>query len=243
MVNPMSEPLARIEGVTKRFGGRAALEPISFEIGRGEILALAGENGAGKSTAIRILLGLVRADAGMIAFGFDRSRRGAIGYLPEESEPFARLSAREILDATVQLTRGPAGDRRTAVNRLIETAGLPSAGDLPARGYSKGMLRRLGIAMALAGDPELLVLDEPQSGLDPSGREDLAAIVLALKRQGRGILIASHDLAEIAVLADRVLLLNHGRIVAERPVAGMTAEALRAWFFAGTGRGAKSEPS
>ncbi|MEK8022216.1 MAG: ABC transporter ATP-binding protein [Candidatus Hydrogenedentota bacterium] len=214
----MGIPVARLERVSKRYGSRTALSEVSLEIAGGEVLALAGQNGAGKTTAIRTLLGLVHPDSGAGHSPSSRpgQRMGGSGYLPEESSPFPNITARELLNTVLTLSQVDAAERHARADRLLDRCGIMEAADLRAGAFSKGMLRRLGFAMALAGDPELLVLDEPQSGLDPIGREDFAALIKAERAKGRAVLLASHDLAEIDDLADRVLLLHRGRIIGER---------------------------
>lgn len=229
----MAEPAVRLENVTKRYGTRTALTDASLAVAPGEVVALAGVNGAGKSTAIRILLGLVHPDAGSVSLDPDAARYGGVGYLPEESSAFPGLTARELVRAALDLAGGA---DPSAADDLLDRCGIRDAADLQARAFSKGMLRRLGLAIALAGDPELLVLDEPQSGLDPTGREDLAGIVQSFRMRGRAVLIASHDLAEIDELADRVVLMHEGRVLAERRAATVAPGEtrfpdLRRWFL------------
>lgn len=194
-----------------------ALRGISFQINAGEIFGLVGPNGAGKSTTIKLITGLVRPDAGRIRL-FDESVdnvdiRSRIGYAPEKPNLYEHLRARELM----VYYGGLLGMSRSAslrrADELLELVGLEDALDRPISGFSKGMKQRAGLAQALMGDPEFVVLDEPQSGLDPVGRREIRDLIVELRRRGKTVLFCSHILPDIEDVCDRVALLHNGKIV------------------------------
>lgn len=201
------------------------LKEVSLSLKEGESLALVGANGAGKSTLIKILLGLVKATQGSaLIFGHDVSSaasRQSVGYLPEKSAFWPELSAVEILSFFAELRglRGEAKERRIAM--LLSALGLANRGTRAMGTYSKGMLQRVGIALALLHDPDLIILDEPMSGLDPRAQEKLRSILLNLKKRGKTLLISSHSLDDIRLLCDRVIVLERGQVVADGPTSSV----------------------
>jgi len=192
-----------------------ALSRVSFSLARGRTLGLIGANGAGKSTSIKLLMDFIRPDDGKIeVMGKDprdhRARRG-IGYLPEVPAFPANLTALDLL-AFVGATCGMPKDlMRDSSERWLTALGLWEARKRPLRSYSKGMQQRASFAAALLPDPELLILDEPMSGLDPIGRADIIALIRRLRDEGRTILFCSHILEDVDRLADEVLILHKGR--------------------------------
>jgi ABC-2 type transport system ATP-binding protein len=193
-----------------------AVRSVSFKIRRGEIFGLVGPNGAGKSTTIKMLLGLVRPDRGGIRmFGQkidDVSLRNRIGYLPENPMLYEHLNAVELLDFYGGLFGMPRRKRRERSVELLETVGLSHALDRPVAKFSKGMKQRAGIAQALINDPDLVILDEPQSGLDPVGRREIRDLVLDLRRSGKTILFCSHILPDVQDICDRVAVMHQGEV-------------------------------
>lgn len=193
-----------------------AVRSVSFEIQRGEIFGLVGPNGAGKSTAIKMLLGLVRPDRGDIRmFGQpidDVSLRNRIGYLPENPMLYEHLNALELLDFYGGLFGLSRRDRRARSLELLELVGLSHALDRPVSKFSKGMKQRAGIAQALINDPDLVILDEPQSGLDPLGRREIRDLVLDLRKSGKTILFCSHILPDVQDICDRVAMMYQGEV-------------------------------
>ena len=194
-----------------------AVRDVSFEIRSGEIFGIVGPNGAGKSTTIKMITGLVRPDTGTIRiFGESVQHidvRARIGYAPEHPNLYEHLKARELM----VFYGGLLGmSRKEAVHRaeeLLELVGLEDAMDRPVSGFSKGMKQRAGLAQALMGDPEFVVLDEPQSGLDPIGRREIRDLIVELRRRGKTILFCSHILPDIEDVCDRVALIHNGEVV------------------------------
>jgi ABC-2 type transport system ATP-binding protein len=194
-----------------------AVRQVSFSIYPGEIFGLVGPNGAGKSTTIKMLLGLVRPDRGEIRlFGEqidDVSLRERIGYLPENPMLYEHLNAVELLDFYGGLFGYGKKRRRERAEELLEMVGLSHALERPVSKFSKGMKQRAGIAQALVNDPDLVILDEPQSGLDPVGRREIRDLVLELRKEGKTILFCSHILPDVQDICDRVAVMHHGEIV------------------------------
>lgn len=204
-----------------------AVESLDLEIRRGEIYGLLGPNGSGKSTTIKMLLGLVAPTAGRIAVLGRRPRDVAtkrhVGYLPEESYLYRFLSARETLDFYGRLFKIPSRVRRERIDRLLEMVGLDAVGHRPVGEFSKGMQRRVGLAQSLINDPQLLILDEPTSGMDPVGARQIRDLIADLGRRGKTVLLCTHQLSDVEDLCDRVAIMFGGRIRAE----GRCAELLR----------------
>lgn len=196
-----------------------AIDNITFEIRAHEVFGLLGPNGSGKSTTIKIILGLLRASSGRVSvFGrppTDVIVKKRIGYLPEESYLYPFLNARETLDYYGKLFELERRVRIKRVDELLEMVGLTGAQHRPVREYSKGMQRRIGIAQALINDPDLLILDEPTTGLDPIGTRQIKDLIIALGRRGKTVLLSSHLLADVEDCVDRMIILYGGRIRAE----------------------------
>jgi ABC-2 type transport system ATP-binding protein len=214
-------PAVWCSGLRKRYGRRAAVDGVSFTVGRGEVLGLLGPNGAGKTTVIKMLLGLVRPDEGEVLLlgrpGADPRARERVGYLPELFRYQPWLSASEVLALHVRLSgaRVPAAEQRES---LVLVGLADRAGDRVG-GFSKGMQQRLGLAVALVARPELVVLDEPTSALDPLGRADVRDLVLSLKERGVAVLLNSHLIGEVERVCDRVVILDHGQVAASGTLA------------------------
>lgn len=203
-------------GFTKRYSDVLAVEPLHLTVEPGETLALVGPNGSGKTTLLKGAAGLVRATAGGIAVrGHDvakhgRQARRAVGYMPQRLGFPEGTTPREILRLVARL-------RDTDLPRpaaLLERVGLEDVLDRQIETLSGGMRQRLGLALALLGDPEVLLLDEPSAALDPTGALLMRDLLCALSREGKTILISSHDLAEVEVVADRLAVFVAGRLIA-----------------------------
>ena len=193
-----------------------ALDRVDLQVYQGEVFGLLGPNGSGKSTFIKVLLGLLFPTAGNVAV-FGRSPRniGAkerIGYQPEESYLYKYLNAVETLDFYGRLFRLNGVERRRRTDALLEMVGLAAQRTRPMSEYSKGMARRMGLAQALINDPDLLVLDEPTTGLDPIGTREIKDLILELKRRGKTVLLCSHLLADVEDVCDRIAILYGGRV-------------------------------
>lgn len=206
-----------IRDVTKRFGKVEAVRDVSFALPEGETIALVGHNGAGKTTLLKLMLGLIRPSQGRItvlgedpAAGEFAARRH-LGYLPENVSFNAALTGRETLAFYARLKResGP------TIAPLLERVGLGHAADRRVGTYSKGMRQRLGLAQALLGEPRILLLDEPTTGLDPALRQSFYEIIEGLRRQGATVLLSSHALTELEERAGRVVIMNRGFKVAD----------------------------
>jgi ABC-2 type transport system ATP-binding protein len=203
--------------VYRDFWGRKkvhALKALDIEVRKGEIFGLLGPNGSGKSTTIKLILGLLFPTSGR-AFVFgkeagDVSKNERIGYLPEESYLYKFLNAEETLDFYGRLFDMPAAVRRERTNELIQMVGLQRARRRQLKEYSKGMTRRIGLAQALINEPDLLVLDEPTTGLDPIGSREMKDLILRLRDQGKTILMCSHQLADVQDVCDRIAILHQG---------------------------------
>lgn len=203
--------------VYRDFWGRQkvrALKALDLEIKRGEIFGLLGPNGSGKTTTIKIILGLLFPTSGeALVFGKDATevtKNEKIGYLPEESYLYRFLNAVETLDFYGRLFDMPTSVRKQRTAELIEMVGLTWAQRRPLKEYSKGMTRRIGLAQALINDPELIVLDEPTTGLDPIGTREMKDMVLRLKAEGKTVLLCSHLLADVQDVCDRIAILYQG---------------------------------
>jgi len=210
-------------GLAKRFARTTALGDLTLEVGRGEIFGFLGPNGAGKTTAIKLLLGLARPSAGAAeVLGAplgDRAARRKIGYLPELFRYQEWLAASEVLAFHARLLGLPRAGRYAEIARVLEIAGLSArAGDRVGT-YSKGMQQRLGIAVALLGEPDLVFLDEPTSALDPLGRRDVRVLIEDLRRAGTTVFLNSHLLTEVERVCDRIAVVDRGRVVASGTVA------------------------
>jgi len=205
----MSQPAAVIEvrHLRKTFRSPLALKKIravkdvSFTVGRGQIFGFLGPNGAGKTTTIKVLTSLIRPSSGDVSIlggnPDDLRVRMKIGYLPETPNFYDYLTAREFLDIMGRFYGIDRKQRRKKVDELLELVGLTYAARRKLRKFSKGMLQRVGIAQALIGDPELVILDEPMSGLDPIGRREVREIITGLKAKGRTVFFSSHILSDI----------------------------------------------
>jgi ABC-2 type transport system ATP-binding protein len=189
---------------------------LDIEVKQGEIFGLLGPNGSGKSTTIKLILGLLFPTSGRaFVFGKDSTdvrKNERVGYLPEESYLYKFLNAEETLDFYGRLFEMPADERRARTEKLIKMVGLEKSRRRQLREYSKGMTRRIGLAQALINEPDLLVLDEPTTGLDPLGSRDMKDLILKLRDEGKTILLCSHQLADVQDVCDRVAILHQGEL-------------------------------
>jgi ABC-2 type transport system ATP-binding protein len=223
-----SRSAAAIEarGLTKRFGDVLAVENVTFTVQRGGVVGFLGPNGAGKTTTLRMLLGLITPSAGS----------ATINGLPYQQLPSPQRAVGAVLDSAaahpgrtardhLRVHALAAGAPPSGVAEVLDLVELTEAAGRRVGGFSLGMRQRLGLATALLRDPEILILDEPGNGLDPEGLQWLRRFLKERASTGRTVLISSHILAEVAQTADSALILNHGRLVADAPLAELTAKA------------------
>lgn len=235
-------PAVWCSGLRKRYRRRTAVDGVSFEVGRGEVLGLLGPNGAGKTTVIKMLLGLVRPDAGEVLLlgrpGPDPRARARVGYLPELFRYQPWLTASEVLELHVRL----AGVAVSAAERAqcLDLVGLAERAGDRVGGFSKGMQQRLGLAVALVARPDLVVLDEPTSALDPLGRADVRDLVLSLKARGVAVLLNSHLIGEVERVCDRVVILDKGRVAASGTLPELLGRSELRLRLDGVGRQAQA---
>jgi ABC-2 type transport system ATP-binding protein len=198
-------------------GRRPALQDLDLEVRRGEIFGYVGPNGSGKTTTLKLLVGLLKPDRGDARVLGEplasRAWRFRAGYLPEHPYLYDYLTAAEYLDYAGRLFALPLPRRREKTRELLELVGLSGSADVPLRRFSKGMVQRAGLAQALVNDPELVILDEPMSGLDPIGRRLVRDIILGLRRVGKTVFFSTHILSDAEALCDRVGVLRAGRLV------------------------------
>jgi ABC-2 type transport system ATP-binding protein len=219
----LSHPVLRVSDLTKRYGDTLAVEALTFALAPGTITGFLGPNGAGKTTTLRLLLGLAEPTAGeALIFGHHyrelENPMHRVGAVLESSDFDPGRSGRNHLRA-LALATDIAFDR---VEELLVLVELQAAADRPVRTYSLGMRQRLGLAGALLGDPDLLLLDEPANGLDPAGVRWLRDFLRQFAAQGRTVLISSHVLAEVAQTVDAVMIINRGRLVATVALAELS---------------------
>ena len=233
-----SENAVGIDGVSRAFGDVKAVDGLSLSLAPGEIVGFLGTNGAGKTTTIKMITGLLRPDAGEVSvFGGDPSDpavRARIGYMPEVATYYPYLNARELLAFYGGICGLDAKAVRERTDSLLESVGLADAAKRPLRTYSKGMLQRAGIAQALLNDPDLLVLDEPFTGLDPLARIHFRELLRSLREKGKAVFFSSHELGETELLCDRVAIMKKGRCVyqgAVKDLAGDGASNLERLFL------------
>ena len=229
----MSQPQesVKIERVSRRFGDVTAVDDLTLSLGRGEIMGFLGANGAGKTTTIKMMLGLIRPTSGAVeVMGGDPSDakvRAKIGYMPEIATYYPYLNARELLAFYGGLCGLDGKTVRARTDELLETVGLAEAAKRPLKTYSKGMLQRAGIAQALLHDPDLLVLDEPFTGLDPLARIHFRELMRRLRNDGKSIFFSSHELGETELLCDKVAIMKAGRAVYLGPVRQIAGDGER----------------
>ncbi len=194
-----------------------AVKGISFAVSRGEAFGFLGPNGAGKTTTIKILMGLIRPTGGSVRlFGLPvpaRKTREKVGFMPENPYVYPYLTPREFVVTCARLSGLRGGALHDRVEAVLRQTGIAYAASRQVRQLSKGMLQRTGLAAALVADPELLVLDEPMSGLDPGGRKEVRDMILEERRQGRTIFFSTHILADVPALCDHMAILQKGQTV------------------------------
>lgn len=224
----MSDRVFELNDVSRSFGPVKAVVNLTLSLGKGEVTGFLGTNGAGKTTTIKMLIGLIRPTAGTVRlFGgdpTDAATRARIGYMPEMAYYYPYLNVRELLS----FYGGVCGmDKRIVKMRtdeLLEEVELTEAAKRPLKTYSKGMLQRAGIAQALLNDPELLILDEPFTGLDPLARIHFRELLKRLREKGKSIFFSSHELGETELLCDNVAIMKKGHCIYHGPVAALAGD-------------------
>ncbi len=218
-----------VADLRKRYGRVQALSGLTMTVRRGEIFGFLGPNGAGKTTAVKLLLGLARPTGGgghVLGRPIgDREARRRIGYLPELFRFQPWLRAREVLNLHADLMALPGAGRRTAFDDVLELVGLTDRADNAVGDFSKGMQQRLGLGVALLGDPALVILDEPTSALDPIGRIDVRGILRTARERGSAVLLNSHLLTEVEQVCDRLAIVDRGSVIAEGTLADVLGKS------------------
>lgn len=219
-------PTLEVRALSKRYGARAAVDALSFSCSPGTVTGFLGPNGAGKSTTLRILTGLAEADDGMALIGGRRYRAlespaRTVGVMLDARALHGGRTGIE----TLRLTARTLGMPRDRAEEVLETVGLEQAATKRVGGYSYGMRQRLGIGVALMGDPSVLVLDEPANGLDPEGIRWMRRLLRSFADAGGTVLLSSHQLREVEATVDRLVVISEGRLVREGPLEELTAVA------------------
>ncbi len=215
----MSSGVARLAGVTRRFGELYALSGIDITLGNQEVVGLLGPNGAGKTTLLRVLCGYLIPDEGEVTVcGADMladpvTGRKEVGYMPERAPAYGEMTVTEYIDF-VAACRGIAAGRRDKVERALERSGTHTVSHRLVRNLSKGYRQRLALAAAIVGEPRLIILDEPGTGLDPNQMYELRQLIVSLGNR-HTVLVSSHIMQEIEAVSDRVLILDNGKLVAD----------------------------
>ena len=220
----MTDLVVETNALTKKYGDRLAVDSVSMTVRRGEVYGFLGPNGAGKTTTLRMMLGLIRPTAGTASILGQPAGRtevtSRVGALIEGPGFFPYLSGRDNLRVLARYR----GLTDSVANGALERVDLGDRGGDRFKSYSLGMKQRLGVAAALMGEPELIVLDEPTNGLDPAGMADMRALVVDLARGGQTVLLSSHLLAEVQEICDRVGVINGGRLLRESTVAELRGD-------------------
>lgn len=227
---PRSHPAIEAVGLRKQYGSKVAVEDLTLTVQRGEVFGFLGPNGAGKTTAMKMLLGLVRPTAGEARIlgrpVTDVRVREHIGFLPEQFRFHEWMRADEFLDFHGRLAGLSSAERRRRIPEVLELVGLAARRHDRLRGFSKGMLQRIGLAQAILHDPEIVFLDEPTSALDPIGRREVRAIIHRLRERGTTVFLNSHLLTEVEQVCDRLAILERGRVVRQGPLAELLRQEL-----------------
>lgn len=237
-MNDTTRPAAiLVQGARKSYGpGKDAVVDISLEIAAGSVHGLLGPNGAGKTTTLKMLLGLVRPTAGTFSLLGEQagpSVRSRVGFLPEQPYFPSLLTADQVLVFYARLSGMDKAAGKARAAQLLPRVGLDGKGSTQVSRFSRGMLQRLGIAQALVASPDVLILDEPASGLDPVGQRDVRSLILELRDEGTTVLLSSHQLSEVEAVCDDVTILNRGLVAARGDiddllnVAGQTSITAR----------------
>jgi ABC-2 type transport system ATP-binding protein len=220
--------MIEFSAVSKRYGSLTAVDAVSLSVERGEAFALLGPNGAGKTTLVKMLLDFTQPTSGMVSVNGLASTqaacRSAVGYLSENHRMPPHLSGWEYLRRCAELGGMPPRDTSEHCARIVALIGMGGREHEKARTYSKGMAQRFGLGGALAGNPELLILDEPTAGLDPIGIREIRGLLETLKGQGVTVLLSSHLLSEVEKVCNTAAIINHGKLLVKGPITSLVKD-------------------
>ncbi len=225
-----SGPVLEVDGVSKSFNGRPAVRDVSFAVERGMICGFLGPNGAGKTTTLRMILDVIRPDAGAVRlFGRPPTKRARdkVGFLPEERGLYRKMTPLSVITFFGRMKGMGAGEARRKARALLEEYGLGEVAEKKIKTLSKGMAQKVQILGSVAHDPEFVILDEPFSGLDPVNQQTLENLVLGLREQGATVLFSTHVMEHAERLCDRIVLIAQGRKIFDGRVDEALAEAPR----------------
>jgi ABC-2 type transport system ATP-binding protein len=212
-------------------GGIHALRSVTLQVRKGEVFGLLGPNGAGKSTLVKIMMTVVRptlAEGTMLGHPIGTKHvLSRVGYLPEHHRFPAYLTGAQVVDFFGALSKVPRADRKRRVAQLLELVGMQDWGNKRVSQYSKGMRQRIGLAVALVNQPQLVVLDEPTDGVDPVGRRDIRDLLIRLRGEGFSVMVNSHLLGEVEMVADRVAIMNKGEVLMSGTIEELTRDSHR----------------
>lgn len=222
------ENAVELEGVEKRFGAKVAVDGLSLEVPRGCIYGFLGPNGAGKTTTLRMIIGIFYPDAGRLSVlgqSDPASVKERIGYLPEERGLYEKMRVRDLMTYFGQLKGMETGLARKRASELLQRYGLGESADKKCQALSKGMAQKAQILATLIHEPELIILDEPFSGLDPLNRDLMRDLILQLKREGRSVIFSTHIMEQAEQICDRVLLIDDGRKILDGELSAVRSSA------------------
>ena len=222
------ENAIELEGVKKRFGAKVAVDGLSLEVPRGCIYGFLGPNGAGKTTTLRMIIGIFHPDAGRVSVlgqSDPASVKERIGYLPEERGLYEKMRVRDLMTYFGQLKGMETGLARKRASELLQRYGLGESADKKCQALSKGMAQKAQILATLIHEPELIILDEPFSGLDPLNRDLMRDLILQLKREGRSVIFSTHIMEQAEQICDRVLLIDDGRKILDGELSAVRSSA------------------
>lgn len=234
-LSPMSEHIISVSNLTKFYGEFKALDSVSFSVDKGWIYGYLGPNGAGKTTTIRTMLGLLRPDGGEVRIeGFNPNRDpvqalNGVGYAPELPNLQAFFSGEELMDFTGKIFGMPKQDRKERIGKLLELVGLKEHSKRKIGNYSKGMVQRLSVALALINDPKVLIMDEPTIGMDPEATAHFRDLFVTLSKEGKTVFISSHLLDEVQRICTHVGMINRGRMVFSGPISQVLETFTQQW--------------
>ena len=236
---PKAVPLLRLSKLTKKFGAIRAVWNVDLEISRGDCLAIFGPNGAGKTTLLRVIASLTQPTNGEISFKGHNRRRDGVGYVSHLSLLYNELTGIENLLFYARLFQIKDAQQRAA--EMLSKMGLKEARNQPAREYSRGMKQRLTLARALLHEPQLLLLDEPYTGLDQHGCRLFTEVLRGLKQEGRTILLVTHNLSEGLELCNRVIIQNRGEVVFQAPREHVDPSGFERLYFQAVEEGGRRQ--